>query len=523
MNKKEKIKIFFYTNKKFIMIFLSVIFLTILSIIIWKKWDKKESIYTIAMSCDITGLDPTEENNITTVYGCFYFDFVHDKLFVEQEGKITPQLLKCEPKKKGKLLEFELKDNILFHNGKKITSEDVIFTIERGKAKKNTLFNEFEKISKIDDTKFTIELKNDNLWWNFPFERLRILNKEAVEKNEKEGIKIGTGVYKLVNYSPNDKIVLELFPQYHEPDIFNNLSKIFKKFQIKISQDDNTNLQELENEDIKFVHTYPLEKIKDLKRDIDNNIYKNIKILEMPTALTNYIYFNKAKTLPQIRKIIAQALNIHEIIDDLNLPVRIAKSYINSQIIGYDDNINHHQPNIEEAKKGAKTLSPEEKKLTIACKKSTPLIQKIIEQLKAVGFQVTLQEPEWGTLLKNATSGPNSPYNFIFLGESFDMAYGHSSLECYFLSKNNKNNFFNIDDEDEQHIEAKLNKLKTVTQESEYKKIITEIEKYLLAQHYFFPLTETNNYLLVNKHIIQGFETNKFNKFYNINKIKIDN
>ncbi|PQP79336.1 hypothetical protein C6B37_02075 [Candidatus Phytoplasma phoenicium] len=526
MNKKEKIKIFFHTNKKIIMICLLIIFFTILTIIIWKKWadrDNNKKNFVVAMTCDITGLDPTEEKNITTSYGNFYFNLVHDKLFVKQDDEIIPQLLKNKPEKNGNLLKCELKDNIFFHNGKKMTSDDVIFTIERGKRNKNNLWDEFESITRIDDKNFQIQLKNDNLWWDFPFEKLRILNKEAVENNETEGIKIGTGAYKLVNYSPNNKIVLELFSQYHEPDIFNNLSKIFKQFQIKISQDDNTNLQELENEDIKVIHTYPLDKIQDLQQDIVKGRYQNIKILEMPKASSNYIYFNKTKTPEKIRKIITQALNIQQIIDDLNLPVRIAKSYINSKIIGYDDNINHHQPNIEEAKKGVSNLNQEEKKLTIGCTKSTPLIQKIIEQLKAVGFEATLQEHDFPLLLESAKKGHNSPYNFIFLGENFDMEYGHSSLEYYFLSNNNKSNFFNIDIEDEPHIEKKLVELKTEKELTNYKEIISKIEKYLLEKHYFFPLEETNGYVLVNKQITQGFEINKFNKFYNINKIKIDN
>ncbi|KND62482.1 ABC transporter substrate-binding protein, partial [Candidatus Phytoplasma phoenicium] len=479
--------------------------------------------FTIAMPCDISGLDPTEIKNVNTVYGSFVLNLLHDKLFFKnKDGELTPGLLKQVPIKKGKFLDCELKDNIFFHNGKPMTTDDIIFTINRGKEKKNNFFSSIKEIQKIDKQKFKIELQNDELWWDFPFiESIMILNKEAVETNENEGIKIGTGAYKLKKYVRNQEIILEVFDKYHNPNIIKESPKHLK---IKISIEDTTNLQELEQGTIQAIHSFSASQISTVKEKVASNKYKNIKILENPTASSSYIYFNKAKTDKLVRTIITQSLDIQKIINQLKLSdvSSLAKTYINSSIKGHDPTINHHNVQIAEAQRKVRELKDAQKNLTIASAKQTPYLNKIVEQLREVGFEVNLQVVEFVTLTSNAKKGSDSPYNFIFLGENFDMEYGHTVFDSYFLTTNNENNFCSIDDEDKPYIEDKVEIAKKATNEDKYKEIMSEIEKYLLEQHYIFPLTESKSYVLVNKNITQGFEQNQFGKFYNIKSIRMN-
>ncbi|WP_268849875.1 ABC transporter substrate-binding protein [Candidatus Phytoplasma rubi] len=109
---------------------------------------------------------------------------VHDKLLIRDENKkLKPQLLKETTTKTGKILNCELKNNIFFHNDEKMTTKDVIFTINRGKQKGHDQFKKIENIEKIDNLKFTITLKEDVAYWTFPFTQIiRIINKKENEK-----------------------------------------------------------------------------------------------------------------------------------------------------------------------------------------------------------------------------------------------------------------------------------------------------------------------------------------------------
>ncbi|MGL9687824.1 MAG: ABC transporter substrate-binding protein [Candidatus Phytoplasma sp. TWB_XP] len=113
------------------------------------------------------------------------------------------------------LLKFRLKD-VYFHNDTKVTIEDIQFTIERGKQNKHPQFEEIKTITKINKTEFEIELKQETPYWHFTFcNFIRILNEKAAKENPNEGLKIGAGPYKLVNYVKGDKIEMELFEKYH--------------------------------------------------------------------------------------------------------------------------------------------------------------------------------------------------------------------------------------------------------------------------------------------------------------------
>ncbi|WP_284928739.1 ABC transporter substrate-binding protein, partial [Candidatus Phytoplasma sp. AldY-WA1] len=504
MIEKEKIKKIL-TNKIFIISFV-IILLSIIIFGIYRfnkaKDDNKEKNETInetviGITTDMIGFNPCDKKNTQSADGDTMFNMMHDKLFVDYKGELKPQLLKELPQKEGKILKCELKDNIFFHNNKKMTTEDVIFTIRKGKQQQHEQFLQIDDIEKIDDLKFKIKLKEDVLFWHFPFTWfIRIINKEATEKNESEGVKIGAGAYKLTNYIPNKELQLELFDKYHDQDIIKNSPK---KIKFKISKDSNTLFQELETKQVNAMLYYPPTEIQNLKDDLKNKKYKNIEILEHERATQSYIYFNKQKTNENVRKIIAKSLDIQKIIDELELPGTIAKSAFHNKLIGHNPSINYHQPDIKSAKQEVQRLRPEDKNLKIAIgKNKTSFHDKIIEQLRYVGFETNLDEPEWNTFKANSTKGKDSPYNFVFSAENFEMKYAHKYIEDYFKTTNNESNSFGIDEADKIHIEDKLTEAKSLTDLTKYESLLKGIEQYLYDKHYLFPLKTEKSFILVN-------------------------
>ncbi|PEH36180.1 ABC transporter substrate-binding protein [New Jersey aster yellows phytoplasma] len=264
-------------------------------------------------------------------------------------------------------MTFTLRNNAYFHNGEKVTFEDIEFSINRGKENKNDMYSFVENIQKIDNIQFKITLKNDVVFWDFYFTHfIRILNKKAVEKNPNESLKIGTGPYKLKEWVPNDFILLERFDKYYNGETSNNAPE---KILIKIIPDPDTVLQEIEQGNIDATFNYPFERITDL----ESQKLSNIKIIEGEGISAQYCYINKQSTTLEVRKAITKALDISKYIKDLQLKANPLESYIPNGLIGYDKNLKHNPTNVEEAKEIIKTLPIENKTLKLGIAQSKPL------------------------------------------------------------------------------------------------------------------------------------------------------
>ncbi|MDV3167761.1 MAG: ABC transporter substrate-binding protein [Candidatus Phytoplasma stylosanthis] len=533
MFKIKQIKDFFIFHKKK-MLFSLLIIGFIISIIVVMNIFKKKNYYVIAISSDIKGFDVSTKSHTNSVYSNFVFKFMHDTLLKKDDngGEVKPLLLeKFEKDDNDKhLLKCKLRDDIYFHNNEKMTSDDVIFTIERGKKNKYDKFEEIKSYKKIDEHIFHITLQkpHNQLGWDYFFyEVFRVLNKKAVEENENEGVKIGSGKYRLVEYNEGDSIIIKLFDRY-----FNKDEEDLKDIKLVICDNANTILQELESGNYHIAPFFQTEKIRQLENDIKNGKYKNIKIQSFPVACSNYIYFNKDKTKREVRKIIQQGLDINKIILDLELSsfFNVAKTCINSNIMGHDKNIDYHNDvNFEKAKELCSQLTNEERKINIACASGriNSFVNKIIEQLKKIGFEISINEIEFNSYIQESIK-KDSKYNFIFMGESFDIEFGHKYFQDYFMTNNNQNNFCHIDgDEDKINIEDKINYIQQIKNsnpekyKNEYEKKMFEIEKYIYDQAYVLPLTEIKSYVLINSKIKSGFEPDKFGHFNNINSIRI--
>jgi len=132
------------------------------------------------------------------------------------EGEIVPDLAKeYKILEEGKIYEFELKPNIFWEDGKEITADDVVFTIEtiQNPKIKSPLFSNWlgVKVKKISQKKVRFELENPYVGF---LERVtvKIIPKHIWEKVSPENFPlvkfnlepIGCGPYKLENIATGD-------------------------------------------------------------------------------------------------------------------------------------------------------------------------------------------------------------------------------------------------------------------------------------------------------------------------------
>jgi len=128
-----------------------------------------------------------------------------------------------------KTFEFYLRDNVKFHNGRKMTSADVKYSFERIKdpatgSPQNHFFQAtIDSIDTPDDYTVRLNLKAPTAsllgylgTWGPPF---AIVCKENVEAGESKTKPIGTGPFKFKEWVKGDHITLTGFKDYWDPGL----------------------------------------------------------------------------------------------------------------------------------------------------------------------------------------------------------------------------------------------------------------------------------------------------------------
>ena len=145
--------------------------------------------------------------------------------FTDQYEAVPHLAKSAEVRDGGKLIVIQLREGVLFHNGKEMTSEDVVASLVRwGKfgARAPNLFRHVERV--VADGKYGVRmyLKNPFAPWATMLAYANggptIYPKEVMENATKQPIPpsayIGTGPYRFVDWKAGHEIILERFDKY---------------------------------------------------------------------------------------------------------------------------------------------------------------------------------------------------------------------------------------------------------------------------------------------------------------------
>lgn len=175
----------------------------------------------VAISANPPSLDPPSINsNVVGGIGVH----VYESLFAMNENyEPTPVLAKSyEVSDDGMEYIIKLRQGVKFHNGKEMTADDVVVSMNRWlevSAKANTLIGG-SKFEKVDDStvKLTVNKPSSDILMILasPIQFAAIYPKEVVEKATAEGVQeyIGTGPYKVAEWKQNQYIKLEKYDEY---------------------------------------------------------------------------------------------------------------------------------------------------------------------------------------------------------------------------------------------------------------------------------------------------------------------
>ena len=325
---------------------------------------------------------------------------------------------------------FILRNNIYFHNGKELTSDDVKCSLERAMkigpigrmllrdAEGNPIIREIKILNK---TTFALTLNKPfyPLIENLAHLATAIIPKEICKKYFDGPITnlsdvIGSGPYKLVEYERGKGAKLVFFNNYW------GLKPRIKNVEYLILPDSNARVSALLTGQVDVILGVPPELIQQLKE-------KNFKIYNITGVRLVLIAIN-VKRIPDVR--IRQALNYaidKELIvkNMLHGYARVADSVVSPvfpdaaklQIYRYDPARAHQL--LKESEWINKTL-----KLLVSTRSPTDIeVAQVVQSfLKRIGIEVVIEELEHTAFLKK-----------VFMDHDFDLAlYGPTPSSLYY-------------------------------------------------------------------------------------------
>lgn len=181
-----------------------------------RKGDVRE--LHVVWSTDIPSLDPNARFDVVTA--TVASNVFEPLLRYDRKMAFEPCLAKTWEIRDGSVWRFRLREGVSFHDGTKLSAEDVAFSIERLRARTDWDIHRY--VSAIRDVKvvdpLTVEILSER-----PAGLLSVLSyvyilpKRAVEAAGEEAFfraPAGTGPYRIASWTPGEALRLEAYPGY---------------------------------------------------------------------------------------------------------------------------------------------------------------------------------------------------------------------------------------------------------------------------------------------------------------------
>jgi peptide/nickel transport system substrate-binding protein len=382
---------------------------------------------------DLLGLDPHKS---TRVQDFLVMSNINRSLYSWEPGVNKPKLelaTKADVSADGKVWTFKLRDDVKFHNGRKMTADDIIYSYNRlaspATKSPSTLYVRIIKgakdvedgkaqtiagLRKLDDSTLQITLENpvDLPYFLFYF-GTAIVPKEEVEKKG-DGFAsdpVGCGPFQFVKWVKGSEVVIKKFPGYYvagRPYLDKVVFKIMTESQ---ARDNAFRAKELDATIVEPVQ-YPVYKK-------DPAISKNI--IEVAEMFTRVIGFNMDKE-PFKKKEVRQAINyaidrnliIEKLLHGKAVP---AVSWLPSTSAAFNPKAKGYEYNPEKAVDLMKKAGYEKGFTVQAIGTSNPswgtiVFEAAMPYLKKININLNIQQMEGATLVDRLLKGEFEMFSY---------------------------------------------------------------------------------------------------------------
>jgi peptide/nickel transport system substrate-binding protein len=309
---------------------------------------------------------------------------------------------------KNKVYTFQLRPNLSFADGTKVTADDVLFSFKEFQKEDNPYKGSLESIEKIEakyddkDRYVKILVKNFSATLLGNLSVVFILPKHLVEKYGQDFSQhaVGSGPYKLISQSTNE---INLTARTDHPYLHPKTPNLT----FKIVRDDYTRFLKVYKGEIDIVQSdLPAARIETLEKKGGFQIYK------YPGLSMTYVLINhKDPILAKLkaREALSDAINRDEIIkyklENLAQPATALITPINPY---FNSELKSPVFDLERARKTVRDLGLEGKELTLKTSNLASVIENakvLANEWEQAGLKIKLQSYEWGTFFGDIKSG----------------------------------------------------------------------------------------------------------------------
>lgn len=352
----------------------------------------------------------------------------------------------------GRLYTFTLRDGILFHDGTNVTVEDIKYSIERcaDTSGEGTLlvsaFSNIDRVEIVDEKTVAIYLKEADT--DFLSELTVAIIPE--HNTDPDNHAIGTGPYRFVSRSIQDNIVLTRFDEYW------GTKANIRDITLKIIADGDMIVTNLKSGSIDMFCRLTTSQVNELAES-DYDIYEGTMNLVQAMYLNNDF---EPFTDVRVRQALCYAIDPQEILD---IGFEGKGTIIGSSMFPafgkyYEEDLAQmYSVNIEKAKELlAEAGYPDGFSFSITVPSNyqphVDTAQIIVEQLKQIQVNATINLVEWDTWVSDAYVGRN--FEATVVGVDASTLTARALLER-FTSDNSKNFInFNSPEYDEAYAQA---------------------------------------------------------------------
>jgi peptide/nickel transport system substrate-binding protein len=404
---------------------------------------------TVGIAQDLDSLDPHQSNTAGTRE--VLFNIYEGLMKASPDGGVVPAVASdYSISDDGLTYTFVLRDGVKFHNGKTVTVDDVVYSLQRCAGSENdgtpliSAFSNVADISAPDDSHVVVTLAEANL------EFINSMSAFIIPEGSGADIAsnpIGTGPFSFVSYTPQSELVVSKFDDYW--------GETAKVDQVTFQIITNTNTM------ILALKGGTLDMVIHLPNSYENEVAGDFTVLQDTMKLVQALYINNA-VAPfddvRVRQAMYYAINVDEIIDFVcgGAGVATGTSMYPAQTQYFMPELAEtYQQNVELAKELlAEAGYPNGFEMTI----TVPSIyaqhvqtgEIIAEQLKAVGITAQVEEVSWENWYADVYKGRD--FQTTVCGVSASDMTAREMLQRY--TSDHKKNFINFSNEEYDQVVA---------------------------------------------------------------------
>ncbi len=467
---------------------------------------------------------------------------VYDTLFgVDAQGKVQPQMVgKYTTSEDGKTWTFTLRRGLAFHDGRPVTSEDVVASLKRWSQRDGLgqkMFGVLDKIEAVDGNSFRLVFKEpfgmvlealSKPSSNPPFIMPARIAATPADKQIDDATGSGPYVFKKDEYRPGEKIVYLKNTRY-EPrteaasGTAGGKNVYVDRMEWIILKDAQTQANALANGEVDMIESVPAEQYAALKKNpgitLDSPVLKSAFALHLNHVIPPFDNpkIAQAAFMAINQEALLRAQLVHKELYNPCASIYPCGSALASDKTGYFTG----KPQFEKAKALLKEAGYDGKPVVLLFpadfapfNKLSPVLAQLLKQ---AGFNVDMQSMDWPTLVaRRAKKDPVANGGWNLFITAWSVADNMNPMFLAPLTGNGEKGWFGW------ATDEKLEQLKAdflaASDEPTRKELAAAIQQRVFHTGIFAPIGEYKPQRAYRKGVVSGAVRAPVSVFWNLKK-----